>query len=111
VAQLQESLVLQGVIAPAGHLNWWFENPGRGRPRWYVALANPDYVPPGEVSDWPLYLEDQMIEITEVYWLWKGYRHATDGSGGSHDIQVNLTLTNRSGISVCHFLLYEYGVE
>ena len=38
---------------------------------------------------------DQIVEVTNIYYILKGENHARDGSGGERTYQVNVTVKNR----------------
>jgi len=68
---------------------YWEEPVDINAVRWFTAHSY-------KISPTSAWNNDQIIAITDVYHIMKGTMHEYDGSGGTGDLQVNVTIQNRS---------------
>ena len=89
------STLVEGYLSPGASPTWFFEPVSKYQ--WWMVV--PRYVWPEGVG-W-----DQIVEISEVYYIRKGFNHAQDGTGGAGDLQANVTLRNKRKDAAVYYSL------
>ena len=90
-------------LGPDSSGTWFLNNVDQSSVRWFTA------VPLGKgatCTDCPFADNDQLLEITKVFHLLKGQKHARDGTGGQRTLQVNVTVHNLDTAHPVQFAIY-----
>ena len=84
-----------------GQSNTWFEdNVSQQNVRWFTAI------PINTLID-DFVVNDQQVEITDVFHILKGKNHTLDGTGGTGTLQVNVTVRNLDPTNPVTFQIYK----
>lgn len=96
-----------GVMEPGDEWTFWTEPMAYGEVRSFIAEAQPQYVPAIIEIDFE---DDKVVSVVDVFQITKGKNHTYDHTGGTDDLQVNVTFQNRSTgfeVTVIHVLMAE----
>jgi hypothetical protein len=86
MAQVDVTNIGHLYLGPGASVTWWWEPVDYYKARWVTAVPQLLY----SFNPTP----DQAISVAGIYYVLKGSIHAADGSGGSGDLQLNVTFTN-----------------
>jgi hypothetical protein len=104
------TLWLDGLSLGPGESKTWFEDnvlrnvTAEEQARVFYFTAIP--IGTGGIDN-PWVDNDQIVEVTNIFYILKGENHARDGSGGERTYQVNVTVKNRDAEHPVTFKIFK----
>jgi hypothetical protein len=87
-------------LDPGAEATWFEDDVSPIQVRWFTAM------PINSLID-DFVVNDQLIEVTDVFHILKGKNHEIDGTGGTGTLQVNVTVRNLDPANAVTFEIYK----